>query len=303
MPTVRPLLAVLGIVLGAAAGVALVAPAAVAAANAAAADPGPAYLRAAHLVPDLPAMDVTLSSFSGPAPEGPSEPVLTITAGYGDVGEYAPLEPGFYAVALRPAGSPADAAPILSATFEALPGQAYTGAGVGTADDARLAFFEDDLAAPGDGSARIRVVNAARQADPVEVVAVDGPVVARDAAYATPTTYATVPAQSWQLRAAGGAVQGTATTELASNAVYSLLVLEGEGGSLTVRPVLDAAGATQTPVGGAATGLGGLAQGGTGSDLVLTGPVGVVGAAGVAAALAAAAVLFVARRRASAGRS
>jgi hypothetical protein len=261
---------------------------------------GPAYLRAAHLVPDLPAMDVTLSSFRGPSPEGPSEPVLTITAGYGDVGEYAPLEPGFYAVALRPAGSPADEAPILSATFEARPGQAYTGAGVGTAADARLAFFEDDLSAPGDGRARIRVVNAARQADPVDVVAVDGPVVARGAGYASPTTYATVPAQSWQLRATGGSVAGTASTDLAPNAVYSLLVLEGADGALTVRAVLDAAGAERSPEGGAATGLGGLAgtAAGPGSLAAEWAVPGILGAA-----LAVGALVAVLRRWVRPGRS
>jgi hypothetical protein len=221
------------------------------------ADESPAYLRAAHLVPDLPAMDVTLSRFAGPSPDGPAEPLLTITAGYGDVGRYAPLDPGFYAVALRPAGSPPETAPVLTATFEARPGQAYTGAGVGTAEDAEIALFEDDLAAPGDGRSRIRVINAARDADPVQVRAVDGPVVAAEAGYATATTYATVPAQTWMLEAAGGSLQGTSTTELAPNAVYSLLVLEGEDGSLAVEPVLDASGSSVSPVGGAATGLGG----------------------------------------------
>lgn len=266
-----------------------------------------AYLRAAHLVPDLPAMDVTLSSFEGTSPDGPAEPVLTITAGYGDVGEYAPLTPGFYAVALRPAGSPADEAPILTATFEARSGQAYTGAGVGTADDARIEFFEDDLSAPGDGQARIRVVNAARQADPVDVDAVDGPVVAEGAAYATATGYATVPAQSWQLRASGGGVSGTAATDLDANAVYSLLVLEESGGSLTVRPVVDAVGATRSPVGGADTGLGGLAGSGqpAGVSWGNAGTASLIGVAVAASVLAAATGARVARtaRAARPGRS
>lgn len=236
---------------------ALVLPAGAVAGAAASADS--AYVRAAHLVPDLPAMDVTLSRFAGDSAEGPTDPLLTITAGYGDVGEYAPIAPGFYAVALRPAGSPASSAPILTGTFRAEPGGVYTGAGVGTATEARLAFIEDDLSAPGDGKARIRVVNAARNADPVDVTAVSGPPVAAAAGYAQPTTYATVPAQSWQLRAQAQGAQGTATTDLASNAVYTLLVLEDGAGALSVRPVLDASGSGQVPVGGAATGLGGMA--------------------------------------------
>jgi hypothetical protein len=282
----------------AAATLALVVPSVAASTAAEPASAGSAYVRAAHLVPDLPAMDVTLSRFAGTSPEGPAEPLLTITAGYGDVGEYAPLEPGFYAVALRPAGSAPDVAPILSATFEAREGQAYTGAGVGTADDARIAFFEDDLSAPGDGQARIRVVNAARGADPVDVTAVDGPVVARGAGYATATGYATVPAQSWQLQASGGEASGTVATQLDANAVYSLLVLEESGGALTVRPVVDAVGATVSPVGGAATGLGGLAEPGfpaSGATLLLA-------AFAVASTGLAAALTVRARRASRAGR-
>jgi hypothetical protein len=228
-------------------------------AAAAGSDSDTAYVRAAHLVPDLPAMDVTLSRFAGDGPQGPSAPLLTITAAYGDVGAYAPVQPGFYAVALRPAGAPADSAPVLTGTFRAEPGRSYTGAGVGTASNASLAFFQDDLSAPGEGKARIRVVNAARNADPVDVSAVGGPPVAAGTAYAQSTTYATVPAQAWELRAQGGPLSGTATTSLASNAVYTLLVLESGPQALTVRPVLDASGAGQVPVGGAATGLGGSA--------------------------------------------
>ncbi len=221
------------------------------------------YIRAAHLVPDLPAMDVTLSRFSG-AGTGTQTPMLKIEAAYGDVGSYAPLDPGFYAVSLRPAGAPASSAPILATTLEVERGGVYTAAGVGTADDARLAVFADDLQTPATGSARVRVVNAARTASPANVKVSDGTVVAAAAGYAVPTSYARVPAGDWQLTASSVGstaprVAGTTDIELASGGVYTLLVLENTAGGLRVAPILDAAGSGVVPQGGAATGFGGAA--------------------------------------------
>ncbi len=276
---------VLAAALAATAGICLAAPTV-----SAASQPQEGYIRAAHLVPDLPEMDVYLSRFSG-AGTGTQTPVLTIEAGYGDVGAYAPVAAGFYAVALRPAGSPAADPPILATTIEVNAGGVYPAAGVGTASDATLALFTDDLDRPDEGSSRVRVVNAARNASPADVRVSDGTTVATAAEYAVPTSYARVPAGRWTLTAAGSsgaAAQGTTDVDLASGAVYTLLLLEGASGSLQVAPVLDAAGSGVVPIGGAATGLGGTAEQALSASAAGTGLVAFVAVVVLIAAVAVA---------------
>lgn len=220
----------------------------------------PAWVRVAHLVPDLPTMDIWLTSFDGAAQE---QPQLTTSADYGKVSEYEPLTPGLYAVSVRPSDAGEDEPPILTETFRAEPGQAFTVAGLGDAADASVQVLTDDLSLPGDGQARVRLLPAASSAPSVTVTADGGPTLVQDAAYGTPSGYAAVPAGSWQLDVTpgpGASVAAAATrVDLESNAVYTLLVLESADG-LEVKAVTDAQGTTVTPVGGAQTGAGGLAD-------------------------------------------
>ncbi len=235
--------------------------AAVAAAVPAADSAEPAWLRPAHLVPDLGAMDIRLSPFSGEGSGTPVEakPLLETTASYGAVGRYGAIPPGEYAVSVRPAGTPVSEPPLLSLTVELEAGQAYTVAGLGTKAEPRLERLVDDLTPPGDGSANVRLLPASLAAPTVDVQAEGGPVLADGAGLGRPTGYTSAPAGSWTVRASGGGVSGTTDLQLDSGTVYTLLVLDSEDGSLVVQPVVDAVGTGTTPVGGAATGFGGLA--------------------------------------------
>ena len=227
-------------------------------------DAEPAWLRPAHLVPDLGAMDIRLSPFSGEGSAAPADtkPLLETTAAYGAVGQYGALPPGSYAVSVRPAGTPVSEPPLLSLTVELEAGQAYTVAGLGTKDQPRLERLVDDLTPPGDGSANIRLLPASLAAPSLDVRAENGPVLAQDAGLGQPTGYTTAPAGSWTIRAEGDGVSGSTELVLSSGTVYTLLVLDSEDGALVVRPVVDAVGIGTTPVGGAATGFGGLADAG-----------------------------------------
>lgn len=233
----------------------------VAAASAAAPTGDPAYLRPAHLVPELGAMDVRLAPFAdeGEGVAAEDRPLLETTAAYGAVGEYGAMPPGRYAVTLRPAGAPVSDPPLLSLTVDLEAGQAYTAAGLGSKDDPRLELLEDDLTPPGDGQSRVRLLAASAAAPVVDVQAVDGPVLGTDVALGTPTAYESAPVGPWTVRATGDGVDGTTDLVLDSGSVYTLLVLDGDGGDLDVRPVVDAVGAGTTPQGGAATGFGGAA--------------------------------------------
>lgn len=236
-----------------------------ASASASATSAEPAWLRPAHLVPDLGAMDIRLSPFSGEGTwTGPEDdPLLETTAAYGAVGEYSQLPAGSYAVSVRPEGTPVSEPPLLSLTFDLEPGQAYTVAGLGTKDEPRLERLVDDLTPPGDGTASVRLLPASLAAPSVDVRAEDGPVLAAGAALGTPTGYTSAPAGPWTITASGAGADASAATGesdvvLDSNSVYTLLVLDAEDGSLVVEPVVDAVGTGLTPVGGAATGFGGL---------------------------------------------
>lgn len=217
--------------------------------------PGDAWVRAAHLVPGLAGMDVVVRGAAGTAPVE-----LAANAVYGDVAPYQRLAPGTYSAELRPAGAPADSAPVLSGTFDAEAGKAYTLAGLGSLDSPRLATLQDDLTPPPAGDVRVRVLPAAGGAAQVTVAAQNGPVIADGAVFGQPTAYADVPAGSWTLDvSAAGLPSATTAVDLAAGGVYTVVVVD-DGGTLDVRAVTDAAGMAAMPVGGAQTGGGGTAQ-------------------------------------------
>lgn len=267
------------------------------AAAAAPAQPGeaqPAWVRATHLVPDLPQMDISLVSLAGGG-------TTTVEgAGYGDVSTYVRVPAGGFTVEVRSEDADPASSPVLSTTLQADAGQAYTVAALGTASDARLVPLQDDLTPPAAGQARVRVLSAASGAPAVDVTAVDGPVVARAAAFGGSTTYADVPAGRWTLQAAPSAgststaTAGSTAVDLAAGSTYTLAVTDGRSGSsqLVVTPVADAAGASAMPVGGAATGAGGTA-------VAHVDPATTVrdGALGALAAAALGALVLVTRRR------
>lgn len=227
-------------------------------------DEEPAWVRPAHLVPGLGSMDIRLSPFSEEGGDTPAEdrPLLETTAGYGAVGQYGAMPAGSYAVSVRPAGTPVSEPPLLSLTVDLEAGQAYTVAGLGTKDEPRLERLVDDLTPPGDGNARVRLLPASVAAPSVDVQAEGGPVLATGAALGRPTSYSVTPAGSWTVRASGSGVSGSTDLVLDGGSVYTLLVLDSADGSLVVQPVVDAVGMGSTPVGGAATGFGGLAGAG-----------------------------------------
>ena len=215
---------------------------------AAAPEPG-GWIRLAHLSPDTPAVDVELS--------GPAGTVLSLTdVGYGDVGAYVRVPAGTYTAAMTPPGS---SVPVATGTVEVVAGAAHTVAAVGRRADLTAAVLTDDLAPPPPGQARIRLLQASVTEPEVTVTAVGGPVLARDAAFASTTGYALIPAGSWSLEVtADGARVGAATgVVVTAGSVNTLVVLDGPDGSVTVVALQDAAGTAVPPAGGVETGGGG----------------------------------------------
>lgn len=219
--------------------------------------PGGAWVRAAHLIPGLGAMRISVVASGGGSA---AQRVLVERAGYGDATEHVRVAPGRYTVQVRPAGSAVGSAPLLSAPFTATAGRSSTLAGLGTLTAPRLAVLSDDLTPAPAGQARVRVLPAAGSAARVTVRADQGPTIASDAAFGVPTEYATVPQGAWRLQVSSGSgARAASTVAVSGGSVYTLLVLDGPGGALQVAALQDAAGLSMTPVGGAATGAGGTA--------------------------------------------
>lgn len=217
--------------------------------------PGKAWIRAGHFIPGFGAARVDLKPAAGAA----GTIVMSPNAGYGDVTSYQKLDPGTYTVSIWDALAPADAKPTLSRSFTATAGKAQTIAVIGTRSAPRLAVLSDDLTPPAAGSARVRVLSASSLAPSVDVMAVGGPTIAKDAVLGTTTGYATVPDGAWTLNLSGASMSSKQTVTLASGSVYTAVALDSGSTAVTIKVITDAAGAVATPVGAAATGFGGAA--------------------------------------------
>ena len=110
-------------------------------------------------------------------------------------------------------------------------GDAFTVAGVGRHADLGLRVLNDDLSAPTDGRAKVRVVQASVRTPVLDVAAADGPMIADGVQFATTTDYQQVEPGSWRLKLTGAGGPSTdAEVRLTGGAVYSLLVLDAQAG-------------------------------------------------------------------------
>jgi hypothetical protein len=252
------------------------------------------WLRTAHLSPDTGAVDVWLTPFGG---SSSSAAVPDVT--YGNVTPYRSLAPGYYTVAMRPAGSPASTPAMLSDTVQIVAGHAYSVLAVGASSALSFHVVADDLTAPAPARSRVRLIQASTAQLALDVRAVAGPILVQDAGYGLVSPYSEVPQGRWNLQiaaAAGGGTPTTAQVDLRAGSVTTLLVLNGPAGSgvVTLKPVLDAGAASVAPRGGVNTGEGGMAGGAADA-----GPSGAFNAAGLVtpALLGLAAFALVLRRR------
>lgn len=236
----------------AAAALATVAAVALTAAPAAAAGTG--YVRLAHLSPDTPAVDVYLRSQSGAIAERTFPGVA-----YGALSDYLRLPAGAYSVAMRTAGAPRSSAPVLTTQVTVDDGAAYTVAGVGRYADLGLRVLRDDLRLPTGGAAKVRIVQASVRAPMLDVGVDGGASIADGVAFATTTGYRQVRPGTWTLKVqpSGGGEASTLPCTVSAGSVYSVLILDTEGGGLRAELHTDAGRQGIVPQGGVATGAGG----------------------------------------------
>jgi hypothetical protein len=208
-------------------------------------------VRLAHLSPNTPAVDVYLYSFG----DSTAELVLHHVA-YGTVSPYESLAAGDYTVAMRAAGAAATTKPALSASLDVAAGGAYTVAGLGPESGLRLQVLTDQLTTP-PGEVLVRIVQASLQQNKVSVTW-NGTTTVSDLAFGGVSSYEAVSPATATLHVAGESETANSTITLAAGTVHTLVVLDGSKG-LVIDNLLDAAGSSTAPAGGAATGFGGTA--------------------------------------------
>ena len=212
---------------------------------------GTGWIRLAHLSPNTPAVDVYLYSFG----DSSAQIVLHHVA-YGDVAPYQQVAAGDYTVAMRAAGATASSAPVLSASVDVVAGHAYTVAGLGPESGLRLQVLDDQLTTP-PGKALVRIIQASLKQNVVSV-SWGGPTLESKLAFGSVTSYQTVSPGTATLLVNGSGRDAHVSVPLAAGTVHTLVVLDGASG-LQVDDLLDGAGSAVDPVGGAATGFGGIA--------------------------------------------
>lgn len=256
------------------------------------------WIRAGHLALGTGEVDVRLTPYKGGTPR------VLEDVDYAEVTPFQRVPQGLYTVALVPAGASADASPMVSRTVRVDKGTASTVIATGPEGDVTADVVRDDLTPPPAGQARVRLVSAATSQAPVQAQVVNGPLLAEDVQTGQATGYATVPAQEWSIKVRAGSQPRSRVTgevTVASGGVYTLLVLDRQGGGIELQAVQDSSGSTSAkkaggamPKGGVDTGAGGLAV----SDAAGPGTGTLAGLAG----LTAAGVLLLRRRLADQAR-
>jgi len=211
------------------------------------------WVRCADLSPGAPE-DVYLYPFGNP-----SHPTMLMHQGYGSVSAYMPLSAGQYTLAMRPPGAPASSPPTVSTSFMVSAGSNYTVASIGPESSRRLTVLTDQMAAAAGSKALVRVIQASVK-QPRVTVSVGSDVLASQLAFGAASSYQSVPPGSPTVTFSAPGGHTAMPVRLTAGSVHTLVVLDGTSG-LKIDNLTDAAGSTDSPRGGAATGFGGTAPG------------------------------------------
>lgn len=215
-----------------------------------------AMLRGAHFSPDTPSVDVYLTSFTGNTTK-----LALSDVGYGDVSDYARLDPGQYTVGMRPTGADPSSPVVFSWTLDAKPGEAFTALAIGMNKTLQGRVLTDDLAPPPAGQSRVRIVQAADHAAKADISAANGPVFGKAVPFTTTTDYSLVSAGSWPVTAASSDDPELSTrtdTTLTPGRASTIVLLDAPSGGLSLKVIDDAVGTNIPPQGPVQAGGGSL---------------------------------------------
>ena len=213
--------------------------------------PATGWVRCANLSPGSQTVDTYLLAFSNSG-----HPLPPRHVSYGDVSNYRMVGVGEYTVALRPAGASVSSPPVVSVNFMVSAGMSYTLVSLGPATARRIEVLRNQTAAP-SGSALVRVIQASLKQHQVTVT-YGADILAQQLASGAVTSYTSVPPGTQTVAFSAAGEQAEMPVTLAAGSVYTIVVLDTASG-LKVDTLTDAAGSADAPMGGAATGFGGMA--------------------------------------------
>ena len=217
----------------------------------AAAAPATGWVRCANLSPGSQAVETYLVAFGNPG-----NPLPPRHVSYGNVSNYRAVGVGQYSVAFRPVGASASSPPMVSVNFMVSAGMNYTLVSVGPATARRIEVVRDQMAVP-SGSALVRVIQASLKQRPVTIT-YGADVLGQQLASGAVTSYTSVPPGTQTVAFSAAGQQAETPVTLAAGSAHTIVVLDTASG-LRVDTLTDAAGSSQAPIGGAATGFGGMA--------------------------------------------
>jgi Domain of unknown function (DUF4397) len=208
------------------------------------------WVRLANLSPAAGTCDLYLYSFGNP-----KALIVLHNVNYGRVSSYTTLPAGDYTVAMRMSGQRANAPAVASTALMLMGSMQYTVAAMGAGDHEQFQTFDDSSTVPA-GKAAVRILQAASLT--TETADVGQQQVGNNLRFGDVTHYQTVSPGTRLVSLATTAGRATADIPLSANSTHTLVVLDGSDGP-QISELTDAAGVTNSPQGGAATGFGGTA--------------------------------------------
>ncbi len=214
---------------------------------------GEGWVRLGHFAPGTGPIDVLVDG--APAVNG---------VGPGSVTRYVRVAAGPHQVQAVASGSPGSA-PLIDLQAGVPANGSVTVGVVTTRDGIGVQVYEDSLENAAEGRALVRFIHTVPDIAAVDIAVVDGPVLASEVAYPESTPYLDVTPGTYdiEVRAAGTSevLLRVDAWAIDPGTEATVVVNRNVAGSLSVVPLLDAEGAAVMPMGGASTGMGGLARG------------------------------------------
>jgi hypothetical protein len=161
-----------------------------------------ANVRAWHASPDAPPVDIYVDGQRAIA-----------NLAFGQVSPYAAVPAGERRIQVFAAGAnPASATPVIDARVSPAAGRSYTVIAAGALAQIAPIVVEDNLAAPGSGKTKVRILHLSPDAPAVDIAVAGGPVLVRNLAFREVTPYLEIDAGVYNLEVR---VAGTTTVALA----------------------------------------------------------------------------------------
>jgi Domain of unknown function (DUF4397) len=205
-----------------------------------AAGSGTAKVRIAHFSPDAPNVDVYING----------QKVLA-NVQYDKHSQYldVPAKAGAL-VEVRATGAAADSKPAISVNADFAAGKNYTVAAIGKLATIQGKIYEDDVTAPPEGKVKLRIIHAAPDVKPVDVVVKQGTSLATKLAFPDATPYLTLDPGTYAVQVVESGTKTPVVANdviLVSGGVYTVAAIGGGDKSPKLKGLIDLASKNAAP--------------------------------------------------------